>query len=191
MTPVLSAKQILVLDGHDGAGKTTLARSLAHALNATYVYPFRGPRGSDILRTAEAGDFDTAQALARGLLETALDQHAGPLLVLDRHWLTVFTLLPEDYWEAWTPFPATTLCWAELDVTLARLRKRDEESRPAMWHTYYIDLYRDLGRRFDVNFLDTTQLSEDAALRKLLDWSLKVLERSPMPLCQERFIAHQ
>ena len=161
---------ILALDGHDGAGKTTLARRLAAALDAPYVYPFSGAEGSRILAAAESGGHAEAQRLASGLLHRAVANPA-PVLVFDRHWMTLFTLLPESYWQAWQPLPATMLCWADLQTTMARLDARDEEPMPLDWHRRYVDRYAALASRFGCRVVRTDLLSEDEAAAHLLGWA--------------------
>ena len=169
-TTAASGPLILALDGHDGAGKTTLARRLAAALDIPYVYPFTGAEGSRILVAAESGQHDEAQHLARGLLQRAIANPA-PVLVFDRHWMTLFSLLPESYWPAWQPLPATTLCWADLKTTQARLEARGEEAMPVEWHQYYVDLYPKLASRFGCRVIRTDLMSEDEAAARVLEWA--------------------
>ncbi|MCH9649695.1 MAG: hypothetical protein K0U98_15760 [Deltaproteobacteria bacterium] len=171
MQPVKHEPLILALDGHDGAGKTTLARRLAEELDAPYVYPFTGSQGSRILTAAEAGEHEESQTIALHLLRQACDRNPHPILVFDRHWMTVFTLLPEAFWEEWQPLPATTLCWADLDTTLERLGARDEKAMPQSWHRYYIDLYLRLAERFSINVLETHRMTEDEAAERVLLWA--------------------
>ena len=92
--------------------------------------------------------------------------------MFDRHWMTVFSLLPESYWDAgaWQPLPATTLCFADLKHSLARLNKRAEKSYEESYHSYYLELYDKLARHFGVNILRTDQHTIEECLKKLTTW---------------------
>lgn len=162
---------LLVLDGHDGAGKSTLALGLAEALGAPYVRPFSGEYAARMVAEAERGDTRLVAEIARQSAERALAARDEPVLVCDRHWLTVYALAPETCWEPWRPGPSTTLCWADLGTTLARLATRDERRSPPSYHAYFIRRYWDLGLRFGCNVLRTDNQSIEACREQLLLWA--------------------
>ena len=119
---------VVGIDGHDGTGKTTIARAVAQALNASYQRPFGGERGALLLGAHRAGDqaavlrIGTAALLA-GIHRAGTDRP----VVLDRSWMTVGSLLSdENFYEHWTIWTPTILCWADLPTTLSRLGERDE-----------------------------------------------------------------
>ena len=70
----------------------------------------------------------------------------------------------------WYPFPATTLCFADLEHTLIRLNKRTEKSYEESYHIYYLELYVRLAKEFDANILRTDQHDLQACLVKLTKW---------------------
>jgi adenylate kinase family enzyme len=168
--------QILVIDGHDGSGKTTLAQTLARDLGATHIRPFSGEQGASILATAEAGQVDEANRIAREMVDTALDSAPTSILVMDRQWMTMFTLLPERLWQHWLPLPPTLLCFCSLSTTLSRLAERSEAQAPRTWHETYLKRYQDLARQFEVPLLRTDRLSRHAALQHAVAWSSFALE---------------
>jgi hypothetical protein len=136
------------------------------------VRPFAGPAGRDLLTAAEHGAFEEGAQLAQRLVNQALAAEKSPLLVCDRHWMTVFTLLPEPYWEAWLPLPPTTLCWANLDTTLARLaQRRDDDPESEAYHRHYLDRYWELGQRFSSHLLRTDLFCEEACVTQLVAWA--------------------
>jgi len=164
-------RTLLVLDGHDGAGKSTLALLLAEALGGVCVRPFSRRYGVRMVAEAESGDAAIAARLARECADGVLAAHDAPLLVCDRHWLTVFALLPECFWASWQPLPPTTLVWADLATTLARVAPRSEVQYAPAYHDYYLRRYWDVGQRFGCNVVRTDTLTVAECLDRLVDWA--------------------
>jgi adenylate kinase family enzyme len=166
---------MLVIDGHDGTGKTTLARGLAKRIGADYVTPFAGADGGSMLEAAEAGHAHEADRLAREMLAHQLNTSTARIKVVDRHWMTVFTLLPESLWEGWLPLPPTVLCWANLDTIYARLSRRTENPQSTKWHSAYLRRYAEIARRFRVPIVRTDQRTVVDALEWLHAWASTIL----------------
>lgn len=171
-----AGRAILALDGHDGSGKTTLALRLADSLGAEYVRPFAGERGPQLLALA-AGNPGEAMRFARDVFAEAAESARRDVLVFDRHWMTVCSLLPEAPWRLWTDFPPTALCWADLPATLSRLAGRREPPEAVAEHQRYLRVYWELGRRFPCFVLRTDREPEDRSLARLLEWSAGYLPR--------------
>jgi hypothetical protein len=171
----LSNRTIIALDGHDGSGKTSLASSLAYALSGLYIRPFAGAVGELLIWAVEVGEFAFASELAQKSVKKVLATDNSPILIFDRHWMTVFTLLPEEYWPAWKPLPHTTLCWANLDTTITRLHMRNETPLEPSYHNHYLQSYWHLGERFGCNILRTDQLSFVASVDVLVEWARALL----------------
>lgn len=169
----------MALDGHDGSGKTTLAKHLADRLDAVYVRPYGGPSGSEMLATAEAGEYERALELGRDLAGRATGAVDAPRLVCDRLWLTVFTIVPESLFARWGRRAPTAVCWADAQTTLERVGGRHEPTRALDWHKHYLARYRELARRFDCPVVRTDKLSERQALDVLTDWARAVYD-NPM-----------
>lgn len=166
------ATRILALDGHDGCGKTTLARSLAQAVGAIYVRPFGGEAGVQLLKYAEEKQYDQVSRYGHQMIQNQINLYPDAVLVFDRHWMTVFSLLPETYWGAprWQPLPPTTLCLADLLTTLQRLGVRDEEKYSEEYHSYYLALYEKLANTFQANILRTDRFDIEHCLKSLTQW---------------------
>jgi deoxyadenosine/deoxycytidine kinase len=168
--------KILVLDGHDATGKTTLAQSLASSINGTYVRPYIEPYGQELLLAAEAHDYDqvmkiSSQAFKNVIMKTSLSKP----LIFDRLWITVFTLVPESYHSLWTVRPPTIICWTDLNTTLTRLASRKEVVPQTEWHKYYIDLYKNLAKKYKCEVIETTNMDESKSLNFLADWAKRYL----------------
>ncbi len=162
----------LALDGHDGSGKTTLAKQLATQLNGIYVRPYGKPVGVSFLGTAEQGDHKVAVSLATQAVSKLLKQHQGAdAVVFDRCWLTVFTVVPEKFFVEWPFFVPTVLCWTNLDTTLARLATRNEHAYSVAWRRHYIELYLRLAKQFDCTVIDTSTSTIDESVERILVWA--------------------
>lgn len=167
-------KDVVVgLDGHDGAGKTTLARAAAEVLGAEVVRPFAGAAGSRLMAAATAGEISDVLEIGSVAIRAALDSRtSGRSLVLDRSWVTVATLVPREVFVAeWDLWPFTIVCWADLPTTLRRVRTRDEPQERDDWHRGYIDLYAQLAAELDVPLVRTDDRSVDRALAHVLELS--------------------
>jgi len=166
------AVRVIGLDGHDGSGKTTLARSLAAHLAAEYARPFAGATGAALMRAGEAGDLRETIAIGQEAMARVLAR-ANPArpLVLDRSWLTVASFCPWDefasHWSHWVP---TILCWADVPTTLERLAQRGDRDRfrPVAWHRQYLARYEALAKAAGVPIVRTDDVSVDEALIRLV-----------------------
>jgi cytidylate kinase len=149
----------LGLDGHDGAGKTTLALALARAAGASYARPFSGAVGRELMAAAEKADTMAVCEIGHRALTSALEDHGRPL-VLDRSWMTVASLVPTvEFNAAWSVWIPTVLCWTDLPTTLSRLASRREEPQSPAWHQQYLERYLAISQYYSVPVLHTTDHS--------------------------------
>lgn len=161
---------LFVLDGHDGTGKTTLAKRLANELNFDYARPFSGNIGEFLLWLAEVEDYAFLIEYGKRVIVRTIANCTGQGVVFDRHWMTVLSLIPEEKWDIWGQIPPTTLCWVDLPTTKKRLGMRSEISEEDSVHSHYIKIYQRLASHFGCQVLDTSQITEQAALDELLYW---------------------
>jgi AAA domain len=159
-----------VFDGHDGAGKSTLARLAARELGGVYVKPFDSTLGDHMSWLWKHGRFTEANTLALSALERAVERSPDGPRIFDRHWATMFSVLPEEYWSAWQPLPATVICHTDAQTTYRRLAERGEDPQTLELHARYQKIYCDLGTRFGALVMDTASRSVDCCLAAALDF---------------------
>ena len=160
---------MLVLDGHDGCGKSTLARLTAERLGGRVVKPFADTLGDHIAWLWRNHQYAAADALARDSISRVLSTSDGEPLVFDRHWATMFTVLPEDCWAGWGEPPRTVICDAPVELVMRRLVARGEPAGDAGRHGYYLARYRALAGRFPGTLLlDTGTDDPDTCRDKIL-----------------------
>lgn len=166
----MPTQPVVVLDGYDGSGKTTLAQLLAARLPGRYLKAFQGEVGALVARLYATRQFDLADLTARMAIRDLCDANRdAPCLIFDRHWVTMFALLPERYYSNWGRLPKTFLCWTNAATTLQRLASRGEEARPGDDVAACCALYRRIAQQFGATIVDTTHGTPDEALSIILD----------------------
>jgi len=162
---------VLVLDGHDGSGKTTLARRLAESLGGAHAQPYSGIVGQQLFCLIERHNFQEANRLAQQAVNRAIANADSPVVICDRHWMTAFSILPETYWSGWEWLPPTTLCWTDLETTISRLEDRLDQDAQQYDHGHFLSIYWELGQRFRSHVLRTDTLTLDESFAQLFSWA--------------------
>ena len=161
---------LLVFDGHDGCGKSTLAALTAAELGGQVVKPFSDSLGDHIAWLWRNERFADADRLARSSLERVREQFPPPL-IFDRHWTTMFTVLPEEFWAEWGELPPTVVCHAATDTVMTRLDSRGEDLGDPQEHDYFNELYVKLAPMARNHLvLDTTSVGVEDCLAQVLDF---------------------
>lgn len=154
-----------MIDGHDCSGKTTLARNLvSNCAEAVHVRPFSDELGELLWWLCLEKNYALANELALASVQKVEEEKSGRILVFDRHWVTLFTLLPEDYWTSWYPQPMTIVCWADPSVTSARMAGRGEAELYPGYNGYYCELYQQIANQFKVPLLNTSDQNEERCI---------------------------
>jgi hypothetical protein len=159
----------IVFDGHDCSGKSSLAKLFAKANpNAVYIRPFEKNIGELFWWLYTKKEYDLANKLALNSVKKAEEENVGKLLVFDRHWLTLFSILPEEYWGIWHPLPETILCWADPTITNMRMKERGERELFDGYNEYYCNYYLELSKKFGVKVLNTSKKTLEETLGEIM-----------------------
>jgi thymidylate kinase len=163
--------KVIVLDGYDGSGKTTLAKRLATDLpGGRYLKSFTGTLGNLIWWLLDQQRLDLVDLISRTAGEQmyAVNQDAS-YLIFDRHWLTLFTILTEEYYQNWEPLPTTFHCTAQINVITERLQERGEKTeRSIEEHQFFLDKFSAIAQQYNLTTVDTSAHSPDESLELIL-----------------------
>jgi energy-coupling factor transporter ATP-binding protein EcfA2 len=165
-----NGNRIVAIDGHDGSGKTTLSKMLAEKIGAVYVRPFGGEKGHAIIESANKKEYDRVSEIGIEQIRKLDLEYRDEMLIFDRHWMTIFSLIPERYWEkdGWFPLPFTILCYSGLEQTFSRLAERKEEKFNEKYHLDYLDIYLRLSNRFNIPVIRTDNDTVEESFSRLL-----------------------
>ncbi|MGE5328640.1 MAG: hypothetical protein ACM3KR_03925 [Deltaproteobacteria bacterium] len=148
---------IIAIDGHDGSGKTTIAHLLSKRINAKYIKPFSDSLGDLIAWLHVKGDNKFLNEIAIAAISKQIEENQGvEHLVFDRHWLSIFTILPEEYYNLWIDKPITILCWADVKTVEERLKLRSGNEVDEWCHEYYCKRYKELAEKYGVFIVNTS-----------------------------------
>jgi thymidylate kinase len=152
--------KIIAIDGHDGSGKTTIARLLAQKINAKYIKPFSDSLGDLIAWSYRKKEYSFANDIAIASIKMHLEENPGvECFVFDRHWLSMFTVLSQEFYNSWFPLPITILCWADVKTTEKRFNERNELEPYPGCHEYYCRVYKEIAKKYNVFIIDTSNES--------------------------------
>ena len=160
---------VLVIEGVDGSGKSSVAGSLASRLSARYVKPFDGEAGARIRAFNESGKQEAAERLARHVVQETMIRNAdASLLIFDRHWLSILAYISERFAPFWQPYPPTVLLCASPERLQQRLLARRTPPEELTRLAHYAHRLDVLAAQFHVPRLDTTHTSVDDAVRIIM-----------------------
>ncbi len=160
----------IVFDGHDGTGKSTLSQLIANYCGGTYVRPFGGQDGLNLIKAYENKDYLLTLNIGFNAIEKIDKQYRNSTLIFDRHWMTVLSLVEPKHWSLWNHKPPTILCWTDLQNTKNRLSNRTEKQYSDKYHTKYLEIYKALATNFGCFILDTSNRTVNDSLNIIKDW---------------------
>lgn len=165
---------IIALDGHDGAGKTTLSKACATSIGGTSIRPFSGAIGLELLKAGEQKDVTAIVNIGRkAITEAIANAPSNKPIVLDRAWMTLASFIPDSmvFFEQWNIWIPTALCWANLPTTTARLALReDENEEPSSYHKHYLAIYHALAKRTNSMIIRTDECGTSSCIEQLATW---------------------
>lgn len=182
-------RRVVGIDGHDGAGKTTLSKLVASKLGGRYVRPFAGQAGIDLMAAYKEQNFARVLQVGDSALRAAMDAaDETNLVVLDRSWMTVSSLVPRQLfakeWANWIP---SVLCWCDLQTTISRLNERaDDPTEMEAYHANFLGVYLDCIEvhpspvlRTDQDTVENTLVALQAIVHRLLESQPQSRPRAP------------
>jgi thymidylate kinase len=162
-----------VIDGHDGAGKSEIARRVAAHFGGEHVRPFAAPVGEQLSRLRDEGRVELMDELAREAVNREVERSSSELLVFDRHWPTVLTMgrmrTSVELAPQWFPLPPTVICWTDVETSRRRYTARREALFPTTRDDYYCAAYRDVADAYDIPLVVTTDLSPELAAEHAIE----------------------
>jgi len=167
--------KIVVVDGHDGSGKTTIAKCIAEEYGMKYIKPFSESLGDLIAWSYRQNKFEFANDVSLAAVDKQLSENKGMDLVFDRHWLSMFTVLPIEFHSLWKR-PITICCWADVNTTISRLRARNETEVNEWNHEYYCDSYKRYAEQYGAMLLNTSDNDDVKHNMKLVKNYLKSVQ---------------
>ena len=157
MESIMSSQIIIAIDGHDGSGKTTISKLLAETIKGKYIKPFSNDIGDLITWSAKNDKIPFLEELAFNAIEYTIATNPDErILIFDRHWLSIATLLPENKILQSYLKPVTILCWANIETTTERLFIRNDNKDDVWDNQKFCDLYYKLGSENNALIIDTS-----------------------------------
>jgi len=162
----------IVIDGHDFSGKKELVHDIKmNTNNSIVINPFKNNIGELFLWLYNNKQYDLANEVSlNAVCKEDIYEDENGLIILNRHWATVFSILPKEYWSIWFPLPNTIICWASTQKTLERMEMHGNKELFVGYTEYYCGVYKKIAQEFNCKLIDTTVLSRDEVLQEALQY---------------------
>jgi thymidylate kinase len=163
-------RNVIVVEGYDGTGKTTLALSLADRLGYRYSKPY-AKTGELIKFLHENKYYEEAHAVAFRSVEMELAKDSRNI-VFDRHWLTPIVYAGEQGAHLWgLRKPLTIICTCDESGIRRRLIQRGEQICDN--NIKSAEKFLQYAKKFGLHTVDTTNLDMSASLERALHFILE------------------
>lgn len=148
--------KIYMIEGYDGSGKTTVAEKVAEAINAKYVH-FLSEYNINYSIEPLSVTYDELTRMTKSALDKVLKSKED--LVLDRGLITPISALPEEMWEEFEEYfekIPVVMCYATLEDTIKRLKKRNKDESEWYDNSYWMDINDKIANKFNVPIVNTS-----------------------------------
>jgi adenylylsulfate kinase-like enzyme len=145
---------IIILDGHDGVGKSTIAKGVLSRIKGKYLRFF----DEDFIGTHDFLSLSTDDKIKTAKIVFDKLSNENGTIVMDRGLMSVLSLLPQSRWDEFKSyFDKFTVLHikADLDTILSRLKNRETDERGMFDDKHYLDVYSNISRRFLLPEIDT------------------------------------
>lgn len=149
-------KSIVMLEGHDGAGKTTIAKGVSRKMGYTYYHFYDNFDAKYSIEPLSISE-DELIALIKKTLDHILSLDEN--IVLDRGLITPLSVLSKERWHELKDYfdkISVILCYADIDTTIDRLKKRDIDESEQWDNNKWITLNKEIAEYFNLPIIDTT-----------------------------------
>jgi dephospho-CoA kinase len=115
-------------------------------------------------------EYELASLIARTACRKEAERYKdAPYVIFDRHWMTMFTLIPEEFLDSWFPLPFTVLIEAETQTIVERLNKRNEKvDTPFEVHLDQQQRFREVAERHQVAVINTSSELADTSVNRII-----------------------
>lgn len=161
-------RKIIVIDGHDASGKTSICKRISEILGYKYIKPFSNSLGDLIAWLITCKNYKLANQIAMSAIDKVLKENPKSNLIFDRHWICMFTLIPDDLKSDWHHIPFSIICWANPEITLTRLHERNDIDINKWDNEYFCKKYLEVGERYHIPIIDTSFISVDEGVEKAM-----------------------
>lgn len=158
----------VIIDGHAGSGKTTLARSIAESQGFAYVKAFDGTTGDVNTWLYGQGRTTDLVLFRRIICEHAVDRNAKRPAVFDRLFPSSLSLISPNDWPDRLPFAEqTVICWCPAKLAMTRLAERGRDIWSVEEHRQFCQIFADIAARYRLLVINTGVLSAGDALESI------------------------
>lgn len=148
-------RKVLIIDGCDATGKTSVAKRIATLTGATYVKPFERV-DTTLIWLHKNGYYKQFVDLAETMLTHWFTQYPDEDLVLDRGWMTISAIAGSKCSDRFGQDILNVLLVSDMGTLVRRHNDRGEEFCIKFMTNFQSEI-KNLAEKFDVFTIDTSK----------------------------------